>query len=172
MHATADARPAIHAGPYRPVAVLRDALVAGLLGAAAIMVFFLVLDALAGHPLRTPTVLGSVLLGKDLSAIESLPVSLPVVLLYTAVHTLAFLAVGYVAAWLFAVAQHHPPWIFGLLLFFILFFCGFLAVPIVTEPGVFRVVTIPKILAGNMLAAAAMGRYLWRRRPLDLRQLL
>jgi hypothetical protein len=171
MHATADAR-AVHTEPYRPVAVLRDAVVAGLLGAATIMVFFLALDTLAGRPLHTPAVLGSVLLGRDVSTPEGLPVSLPVVLLYTAVHSLAFLAVGYVAAWLFAVAAHHPQWIFGLLLFFILFFCAFLAVPVVTEPSVFRVVTIPKILGGNLLAAAAMGAHLWRRHPLDLRQLL
>ena len=172
MHATADARPAIQTGPYRPVAVLRDAATAGLLGAATIMVFFLALDTLAGRPLHTPTVLGSVLLGRDISAMESLPVSLPVVLLYTAVHALAFLAVGYLAAWLFAFAEHHPPWIFGLLLFFILFFCAFLAVPVVTEPKVFQVVTIPKILLGNLLAAVVMGAHLWRRHPLDLKQLL
>jgi hypothetical protein len=172
MHTTADARPAFRHDAYRPVAVLRDGTIAGLLGAATIMVWFLVLDTFAGRPLHTPTVLGSVLLGHDVAEIETMPVSLPVVLFYTVIHALAFSAVGYVAAWLFAVAERHPPWIFGLLLFFILFFCAFLAVPIVTEPGVFRVVTIPRILAGNLLAAAAMGRYLWRRHPLDLRQLL
>jgi hypothetical protein len=172
MHTTSEARPAFRFEAYRPVAVLREGAIAGLLGAATIVVWFLVLDLLAGRPLFTPTVLGSVLAGHDVTALDTLPVSVPVVLFYTVIHALAFCAVGYVAAWLFAVAERHPRWIFGLLLFFILFFCGFLAVPIVTEPSVFQVVTIPKILAGNLLAAVAMGRYLWRRHPLDLRQLL
>ena len=172
MHTEADARPAIHVGPYRPVVVLRDGVVTGLMGAATIMVWFLALDMIGGRPLYTPTVLGTVLLGGDVSSLESLPASVPVVLFYTVIHGLAFCAVGYVAAWLFAVAEHHPPWIFGLLLFFVLFFCGFLAVPIVTKPAVFEVVTIPAILAGNTLAAIVMGGHLWRRHPLDLRQLL
>jgi hypothetical protein len=172
MHTEAEARAPVHVEAYRPVVVLRDALVTGLLGAATIMAFFLILDTLAGRPLHTPTVLGSVVLGKRTASLESLPVSIPVVLFYTVLHGLAFCGVGYVAAWLFAVAERHPRWIFGLLLFFILFFCGFLAVPVVVEPAVFEVVTIPAILAGNVLAALAMGRYLWRRHPLDLRQLM
>jgi hypothetical protein len=172
MRTHANVRPPIVVEAYRPVAVLRDGIVTGCIGAAAIMLWFLVLDALAGHPLYTPTVLGSVLLGSDTASLESLPVSIPVVLFYTAIHGLAFCVVGYVAAWLYAVAERHPPWIFGLLLFFILFFCAFLAVPIVTKPAVFRVVTIPAILAGNLLSAVAMGGYLWRRHPLDLSQLL
>ncbi len=172
MHTETDEIAPVAVEAYRPASVLRDGIVTGALGAATILVWFLVLDAFAGRPLYTPTVLGTVLLGRDASSLESLPVSIPVVLFYTAVHGLAFCVVGYVAAWLFAVAERHPPWIFGLLLFFILFFCAFLAVPVVTEPAVFRVVTIPAILGGNFLAAAAMGRYLWRRHPLDLRQLL
>ncbi len=172
MHTEAEAKPRIAAEAYRPVVVLRDSLVTGLLGAMTIMVWFLFLDTLAGRPLHTPTVLGSVVLGTDAGSLGNLPVSIPVVLFYTVVHGLAFCVVGYVAAWLFALAEHHPPWIFGLLLFFILFFCGFLAVPVVIKPAVFEVVTIPKILAGNLLAAVAMGGYLWRHHPLDLRQLM
>lgn len=172
MHTETDETAPVAVEAYRPAAVLGDGIVTGLLGAATIMVWFLALDALAGRPLYTPTVLGTVLLGRDASSLESLPVSVPVVLFYTVIHGLAFCVVGYVAAWLFAVAERHPPWIFGLLLLLILFFCGFLAVPIVTDPAVFRVVTIPAILAGNLLAALVMGRHLWRRHPLDLRQLL
>jgi hypothetical protein len=172
MHTQAQIGVPAPAKGYRPVVVLREAIATGLLGAATIMVFFLALDAVGGRPLHTPTVLGSLFLGRDVGSPETLPISLPVVLFYTGVHCLAFGVVGYVASWLFAVAEHHPPWIFGLLLFFILFFCAFLAAPIITETAVFRVVTIPAILAGNLLAALAMGGYLWRRHPLDLRKLL
>jgi len=172
MHAEAEVETPRAVQAYRPVVVLREAVVTGLLGATTIMAWFLALDTLAGRPLHTPTVLGDVLLGRGVTSPASRAVSIPVVLFYTVIHGLAFCLVGWVAAWLFTVAERHPPWIFGLLLFFILFFCAFLAVPIVTEPRVFSVVTIPAILAGNLLAALAMGRYLWRRHPLDLRQLL
>ena len=156
----------------RVTVVLREALITGALGAATIMVWFFGLDLLAGRPLYTPTVLGTVLLGGDAASLETLAVSVPLVLLYTVVHALSFCAVGYLASWLLGVAEAHPRWIFGLLLFFILFFCGFLAVPVVVEPGLFEVVTIPAILAGNLLAAFVMGWYLWRRHPLDLKQLM
>ena len=172
MRTQADTRAPLAFEAYRPVVVMRDGIVTGLMGAATIMLWFLVLDAIHGRPLYTPTVLGTVLLGVDTASLRDLPVSLPVVLFYTAVHCLAFCAVGYVAAWLFAVAEHHPPWIFGLLLFFILFFCAFLAVPIVAKPRVFDVVTVPAILAGNFLAAVVMGGRLWRRHPLRLPQLV
>ena len=43
---------------------------------------------------------------------------------------------------------------------------------LLAEPTVLEVLTVPAVLAGNLLAAFVMGRYLWRRHPLDLRQLL
>ena len=157
---------------YQPVVLLREAIMTGLLGAATIMVWFLVLDTIDGRPLYTPTVLGTVLVGPETTSLDDLPISVPMVLFYTVIHGLAFCLVGCVAAWLFAIAERNPTVIFGLLLLFIFFFCGFLAVTMLTEPAVLKVVTIPAILAGNVLAAFVMGRYLWRRHPLDLRRLL
>ena len=167
-----DRRAAIPVDALKPVVVLREAIVAGLLGAATIMVWFLVLDTIDGRPLYTHTVLGTVLVGPETTTLDDLPVSVPMVLFYTVIHGLAFLLVGCVAAWLFVVAERNPAFIFGLLLFFIFFFCGYLTVTMLTEPAVLKVVTIPAILAGNVLAAYVMGRYLWRRHPLDLRRLL
>ena len=172
MTAESDRRAAIPVDALKPVVVLREAIVAGLLGAATIMVWFLVLDTIDGRPLYTPTVLGTVLVGPKTTSLDDLPVSVPMVLFYTVIHGLAFFLVGWVAAWLFAIAERNPAFIFGLLLFFIFFFCGYLTVTMLTEPAVLKVVTIPAILAGNVLAAFVMGRYLWRRHPLDLRRLL
>ena len=156
----------------RLAGVRREAIVTGLLGAATIMIWFLILDVVDGRPLYTPTVLGTALVHRGPVSLDDPQVSVPMVLLYTLVHGLAFCLIGYVAAWLFAVAERHPPYIFGLLLFIIFFFCGFVSVMLLAEPTVLEVLTVPAVLAGNLLAAFVMGRYLWRRHPLDLRQLL
>ncbi len=156
----------------RPAGVRREAIVTGLLGAATIMIWFLILDVVNGRPLYTPTVLGTALVQHGPVSLDDAPVSVAMVLLYTLVHVLAFCVIGYVAAWLFAVAERHPTYIFGLLLFIIFFFCGFVSVMLLAEPTVLEVLTVPAVLAGNLLAAFVLGRYLWRRHPLDLRQLL
>ncbi len=172
MTGESDRSAALPSEAYRPVGVLREAIVTGLLGAATIMIWFLFLDVVNGRPLYTPTVLGTALVHREPVSLVDLPVSIPMVLLYTLVHGLAFCLIGYVAARLFAVAERHPTYIFGLLLFFIFFFCGFVSVTLLAEPDVLDVVAIPAVLAGNLLAALVMGRYLWRRHRLDLRKLL
>lgn len=72
---------------------LGAALPVGLTGAAAVAVLMLVLDALAGHPLGTPNVLGAALLRS-----ESIPLGAPIqpglVFGYTLLHGAAFLAVA------------------------------------------------------------------------------
>src|SRR6266566_5292211 len=63
-------------------AVLREGVVAGLIGAAVVALWFLAIDAIQGEPLRTPKLLGAAMLRQT--------GALPAVLGYTAVHGLAF----------------------------------------------------------------------------------
>lgn len=62
--------------------VYEEGIVAGLIGAATIAIWFLILDTIQGRPLYTPTVLGIALFrgGAALAAPESLPVSFEMVL--------------------------------------------------------------------------------------------
>src|SRR5438034_6748386 len=60
--------------------VLREGVVAGLIGAAVVAVWFLAIDAIQGEPLRTPKLLGMALLR------QSAPTA--AVLSYTVVHGL------------------------------------------------------------------------------------
>ena len=55
-------------------ALYQEGMIAGILGAAAVAVWFLLLDALAGRPFWTPTVLGTALFrrGAGLDAVEAL----------------------------------------------------------------------------------------------------
>jgi hypothetical protein len=148
----------------------QEGLVAGLLGAATIAVWFLVLDSVAGRPFRTPTILGTAIFrgGQGLASPEGVPVSFEMVLLYTWVHALVFWVIAGVAAKLLGVAERQPNAGFGILLLFVVFEFGFVAVALLFAEPVLHALTWPAILGGNLLAALAMGAYFWRRHP-DLR---
>jgi hypothetical protein len=145
----------------------QEGLVAGLLGAATIALWFLLLDALRGRPLLTPSLLGTAIFGggAGLDAPASLTVSMEMVVLYTWVHALVFAVVGGVAARLLAIAERRPHVGFGILLLFVVFEFGFLLAAMLFAEPVLRVLTWPAVLAGNLLAAVVMGAYLWRRHP-------
>ena len=72
--------------------IYQEGLVAGLIGAATVALWFLILDTVNGRPLSTPTLLGTALFrrGAALAAPETLPVSLEMVAMFTWVHALVF----------------------------------------------------------------------------------
>ena len=148
----------------------REGMIAGVLGAAAVAVWFLLLDALAGRPLWTPTVLGTALFrrGAGLDAAATLPVSLEMVWMFTWVHGLVFGAVGGIAARLLGYVERHPSAGFGVLLLFVVVQFAFIAAATVFAEPVLRVLSAWSILMANLVAAAAMTAYLRRRHP-DLR---
>lgn len=144
-----------------------EGIVAGLLGAATVALWFLALDGVAGRPLHTPTLLGTALFrgGTGLASPETVPVSLEMVVLYTWVHALVFCVIGGVAARLLAVAERQPNAGFGILLLFVVLAFGFLVVALIFAEPILHALTWPAILGGNLLAAVAMGVYFWRRHP-------
>ena len=84
--------------------------IAGIIGAAIIAILFLFLDAVARLPFYTPTVLGAGLLvrgAEDLAATEGMEVSLKLVLMYTWVHWLAFIALGVIASQLLSLTKKN-----------------------------------------------------------------
>ena len=125
--------------------ILREGVVAGLIGAAVVAVWFLAFDIARGRPFLTPGLLGAaVFLG------------------YTIIHGLAFIAFGVMAASLMAVSEREP----ALFLAFVILFASF-------EVFVFGVVgALGKsmlgalvwwaILIGNLLASIAMLWYFFR----------
>ncbi|HEX9819101.1 MAG TPA: hypothetical protein VGD07_05750 [Methylomirabilota bacterium] len=148
----------------------REGMIAGVLGAAAVAAWFLLLDALAGRPLWTPTVLGTALFrrGAGLDAAATLPVSPEMVWMFTWVHGLVFAALGGIAARLLGYVERHPGAGFGVLLLFVVFQFAFIAAATVFAAPVLRVLSAWSILVANLVAAAAMTAYLRRRHP-DLR---
>ena len=144
----------------RPAPFWREATAAGAIGAATIAVWFLVLDVLQGRPLYTPTVLGTALVrGPGLASPETLSVSLGMVLFFTFVHVVVFIALGVLAAGLIRLAEKNANYGFGLILFFVFLLCGFLFVAMLFAEDVLRALAWPAILVGNLLAVVAMALY-------------
>jgi hypothetical protein len=147
--------------------VYAEGIRAGLLGAATIALWFLVLDVIKGRPLYTPTVLGTALFhGRDgLGPLTALPVSFEMVLSFTWIHVLVFLLIGVAAARLLALAEQNPSLGFGILLLFVVFQAGFLVTCMLVAEPVIHALTWPAILVGNLLAAGVMAASFWRRHP-------
>lgn len=144
-----------------------EGIIAGLIGAATIAIWFLFVDILSGRPLYTPTVLGTALFrhSEGLATPETLPVSLGITLMYTWVHGLAFCVIGGVAAQLLALAEKNFHLGFGILLFFVVFEFGFVVAAFLFAEVVLHALAWPAVLVGNLLAAAAMAGYFWRCHP-------
>src|SRR2546425_1611034 len=145
----------------------QDGIIAGVIGAAVVALWFLVVDALQGRPLYTPTVLGTALFrgGAGLGTPEMLPVSMEMVWMFTWVHGLLFVALGGIASWLLHVAERNPSYGFGILLLFVVFQGGFFFVAMLFAASVLHALAWPAILVANLLSSAAMAAYFWRRHP-------
>jgi len=156
---TANLTPAKSGDPYL------EGIIAGSIGAAAIAVWFLILDAIKGRPFYTPSLLATVLFrpGGGLTAPESVEISFEQVLGYTWVHWLVFCVIGGVASLLLRAAERNPDLGFGILLLFVVFEFGFLVGALLFANAILRVIAWQEILGGNLLAAAAMAAYFWRR---------
>ncbi len=101
--------------------IYRQGIVAGVLGAATIALWFFLVDVLSGRPLfYTPNVLGTALFrhGAGLDQPQTLAISLEMVLVYTWVHGLVFCVIGGIAAKLLGLAERNIDVGFGILLLF------------------------------------------------------
>jgi hypothetical protein len=144
--------------------VVREGIVSGLIGAAVVAVWFLVFDLVRGQPLFTPGAMGSaIFLGAD--DLASVQVNALTVGGYTVIHVVAFMAVGFLAAAIVAAAEKTPPLLIGAGLFFVAFEAFFIAALTVLAEFMLGALAWWTIALGNLLAAVAMGFYLWRRHP-------
>lgn len=140
-------------GPWTRVA--REGIVAGLLGAAAVAVWFLLYDLAAGMPLRTPALLGAAVF-HGLRDPNAVVVTLPLVLQYTVLHGAAFIGFGCAAAGLLALADREPRLLFGFVMLFCCFEVFVLAMIATLAEWLFETLAWWTILTGNVLAALVM----------------
>lgn len=147
-----------------PRGLLNEGVIAGLLGAGLVALWFFVVDMAVGQPLLTPAALGSALfLGADRMA--DVQITAGTVVGYTAVHLGVFSAVGILVAAFVRRVEEMPQLILGGVLIFVSLetvFVGYLA--IVAE---FLLGDLAwwAIALGNLLAAFGMGVFFVRRHP-------
>lgn len=142
----------------------RQGLCAGLIGAVVVALWFLLIDTLLrGEPLYTPAVLGTILFrggGPEQVAVTAGPV-----IGYTFVHFAAFILFGGLLTGLIEQIENYPPLIFGLLILAVVFELFIVAMMAVLGAWVLEELAWWAVLGGNLLAAVAMGLYLWRAHP-------
>lgn len=149
---------------------IREGLVSGLLGAAAVMLWFLVLDVVQGRVFFTPGALGSAIF---LSArgIDDVVISVATVAGYTGVHLVAFLLAGLGASALVEGARRQPPLLLGIVLFFVTLEVLFIGLMAIVAAWLLDSIQWWTIVAGNLIAAGVMGGYLLYEHP-ELRESL
>jgi hypothetical protein len=131
--------------------VLREGIVAGIIGAAVVALWFFAIDAIRGEPLNTPKLLGSAILRTSESP--------SAVVVYTLLHGLAFVAFGLIGALLMAGAERQPLLIFALVILFTAFEIFFFGAIIIVASWVLNELAGWTIFVGNILAAGAMLAY-------------
>lgn len=138
---------------------VRDGIIAGMIGAAIVAVWFMIYDAARGRPFRTPALLGAAALrgAQDPTVVSSAPG--PVVH-YTVLHGVVFALIGVLIAYLIAAAQRRPALHLVLFIGLGCFEVSFLAVVARFAPALLTEIAWWAILVANALAAAGMVVYL------------
>jgi hypothetical protein len=147
---------ALLGGPW--TAVAREGAVAGLIGATVVALWFLAYDVVTAEPLRTPALLGAAVL-EGLRDPAELQVGWGLVLRYTVLHGLAFLAFGWLAAGLLALADREPRLLFVFVVLFCCFEVFFGVLVAVLAAWLLETLAWWTILTANLLAAGAMLFY-------------
>jgi len=149
--------------------VVGDGVFAGLIGASAVALWFLVVDAALREPLFTPSLVASALL-RGTPATADHHVDLAMVAAFTALHSMTFIVFGVVASWVVDQFEHTPDLPLISIGLFLALEAGFVTATKLVVPDVAEVIGHGFIVAGNVFAAVGMGLYLrdWQRHPEDL----
>ncbi|MEO6525093.1 MAG: hypothetical protein ABIP93_00545 [Gemmatimonadaceae bacterium] len=144
--------------------IARDGIIAGVLGATAVAIWFLGIDIIYSHPFATPDALGRGLLrvlgppGSESTA--------TFVTVYTLFHFVAFIAVGLLVSAIVHWAQREPTILAGAMILFIALEIGIYGLSsALRESPLFGVLGSTAVATGNLVAAVVMGTYMWRTHP-------
>src|SRR3954452_13832817 len=144
--------------------IVRQGIIAGILGATAVAVWFLGMDVLYSHALATPTALGRGLF-RIFGPLKNESAATYVVT-YTIFHYAAFIAAGLLVSVIVHWAQTHPPVLAGALMLFVAFEIGFYAISrALEESPMLGALGWTQVAVGNLIAAVVMGVYMWRAHP-------
>jgi hypothetical protein len=142
--------------------VVREGIVAGLIGAAVVAIWFFVFDLMRGKPFITPTLLGSMVFFGVKTPVGLEPALGPIVG-YTILHGLAFIAFGIVAATMMAMSEREPALFIGFVILFACFEVFFFGLLSVLGRAAQAALVWWSVLIGNLLASVAMIWYFFRK---------
>lgn len=142
--------------------VAREGISAGLIGASAIAVWFAIIDAMRGELLATPVMLGSSLGSLFLQG--DTPGKAAAFIGYTLFHFAMFCAIGLLFSWVVNSAEKVPSSLIGFAGLFVVFEVGWIGWTSVLAEG-FGEITWLQVFIANLIAAAAMGAYMWKQHP-------
>ncbi len=164
LHFTGDRPPLSWWSTLGQNRVFREGVVAGLVGAWTVALWFFMVDMGRGQPFFTPGALGSALfLGStDPSAVS---ISVVTVAGYSIFHIGAFFALGFVAAAIAGYAEDTPPLIIAAVMLFMAFEAFFMGLMALSAEFLLSALAWWVIVVGNVLATLAMGSYLWVKHP-------
>lgn len=150
-------------GRIRAHPFLARSVATGLVGAAAVALWFFVLDLAVREPFFTPAALGSALLLD--AGPEAVEVGFGVVALYSALHVAAFLVAGAAFTWAAEQVERRPALWLLLLLAFIVLEAVFVPAAGLAGGWIMGSLTWWAVGVGNLLAVITMGWWTWRGRP-------
>ena len=156
-------RPESEAG--RTEDFLFDTFYGGAIGGSILALFFLVVDAVAGQALFTPSLLGTALF-TDATASAAAEIRLDFVAYFSVAHLAAFLVIGagLAAAYPRLGDYAKRPTLMVALTFAVLT-GGFALAGLTVVPGVIPVIGLPWIAVGNLLTAMGMIAFMeWSHR--------
>ena len=143
---------------------VREGIIAGLIGAVVVAVWFLIVDMVTVQPLFTPAALGAVIF-KGAISMDQVVIEPGIIVSYSLMHFAGFIIFGVILSALVTQAERFPPLVFALVILFVVFEVFFIAMVAMLGAWVLDQIAWWSVLMGNLLAAIAMSWYLWRVHP-------
>jgi hypothetical protein len=148
---TASAPPAAKGPRLLLSGLVARGIVAGIVAATVMALWFLIVDSSEREPFRTPNFLAGTLLGVD-----GLQMGFGPIVLYTAIHYTVWILVGLAAAWILQHVETASPILLGMVLGFLTFDLVFYGSVVVTGVNVVQQLGWPEVLTGNLLAGVSL----------------
>jgi hypothetical protein len=141
--------------------MVRDGMIAGVLGATTVALWFLLCDFSRGTPLETPALLATTLFhgGAARGSLFVLAAQ------YTVIHFVAFIVFGTGAAVMLEAAERELSLLAALLILLAVFEGSFVVLVMFLGPQLKPALSWWSVLVGNLLATVAMVGYFFARHP-------
>jgi hypothetical protein len=145
---------------------LREGIVAGVLGALSVALWFLIVDGVAGRPLHTPALLGAIVVrATDPMVASEGPNRLMLAALYTPIHFILFSLFGVLVLALVHGSKRQPSLLMLAVILFVAFEVGFTGLVAILEQTALGNLAWYQVAIGNIIAVIVMAWYVWRRHP-------